>query len=292
MSQEPLWTWDRVEVGQRGATTRVVLTAADMAEYAALARVPLAGFDIGAGAAMPTMMLCYAPLQRDTYASRNGFVAYEQSRSERRQTPFAKCEIRWQRAVRAGDALTAERCVRDKYTRRGSRFVTLGVDVVNQRGEAVGSYDYTCIFDAAPGRGGTHRERPRADPAAAGPVAHVVRETRESIDARDAYRLIGERGVGSNIHTDEDFARRGLFGSTVNSGPATMSYVDRALLAVLDRDAWCARGQLVMRAITPFRCGDEVRFCVAADAAAGDWTVRGLNQRDELVCLAQAGVGA
>ena len=101
---------------------------------------------------MPTMVLAYAPLLREEIAEANGFIAQEQSKTARRQTPFAKCEIRWRKPVCDGDVITGTRGVLEKYERRGSRFVTFRVGGVNQRGETAVEYDYTCIFDYAGGQ--------------------------------------------------------------------------------------------------------------------------------------------
>ena len=49
---------------------------------------------------MPSMVLAYAPLLRYDLAEHNGFVALEDSKTARRQTPFAKCDISVARAGR------------------------------------------------------------------------------------------------------------------------------------------------------------------------------------------------
>ena len=69
---------------------------------------------------MPTMLNTYDPLLREDIAEANGYVAQERSATARRQTPFAKCEIRWWGPVQAGDTLTGSRRVLEKYDRRGS----------------------------------------------------------------------------------------------------------------------------------------------------------------------------
>ena len=185
-SPERLWTYDAVRVGQAGNPTRVTLAPADIAEYAACAQNPdpryaRPGPDAGDGngngsgsgagghggapmPAMPTMALAYAPLLREDIAAANGFVAQERSRAARRQTPFAKCEIRWYRPVRAGETLAGERRVHQKYERRGSKFVTFRVSAFDQAGAVVARYDYTCIFEYAGGQ----RAVPEAAESAAG----------------------------------------------------------------------------------------------------------------------------
>jgi len=324
--RERLWDYDAVEPGQDGAPTVVALTAEHIAAYARLAQNPDPRFQKsgtnaeygGALVAMPTMVLAYAPLLRSEMAEHHGFVALEDSETARRQTPFAKCEIRWFHPVRAGDTLTGTRRVLEKYERRGSRFVTFRVEARNQRGERVASYDYTCIFSYARGQREVPRDRgtaqpllPVADAAAAASSTGSrlafdtvaigdrlaplrVYESQDIIDRKNEFRLAGKPSA-SNIHTDEEFARQNIFGGTVNSGPATMSYVDQMLERSFPLRAFYDGGRLRMRAITPFRDGDTVTFegevCdkrLEHGTRIADCRVRGINQRGELVCLSDA----
>ena len=312
---ERLWTYDAVEPGQYGAETVVELTPENVARYAEVAlnddpryRGPAAGL------AMPTMVLSYAVLLREEIAEANGFVNYEESRTARKQTPFAKCEIRWHQPVSVGDVITGTRGVLEKYERRGSRFVTFRVEGINQHGIKAVEYDYTCIFDYAQGQ----REVPTSSvdidpqPAGANPgprrlldyesavegtaLAELsITEGQEVINRRSAFRLAGRPPSESNIHTDEEFARQNIFGNIVNSGPATMSYVDQMLQLSFPPEAFYNGGSLLMRAITPFRSGDTVTFGgeVTGRRRDGDrgiveCRVRGTNQRGDLVCLADA----
>ena len=331
---EKLWTYEAVEPGQYGAETVVAITAENIAGYA---EVALNGDPryrgTSATLAMPTMVLAYAPLLREEIAEANGFIAQEQSKTARRQTPFAKCEIRWHKPVCDGDTITGTRGVLEKYERRGSRFVTFRVGGVNQRGETAVEYDYTCIFDYAGGQreapagrgerphpssppspipspsgGGLGWGRPRLldyDSAVEGtPLAELsITESQEIINNRSAFRLAG-RPNESNIHTDEEFARQNIFGGTVNSGPATMSYVDQMLQLSFPPEAFYHGGSLLMRAITPFRSSDTVTFAGevtgrrrnpqssphngGTEGGIVECRVRGTNQRGELVCLADA----
>jgi acyl dehydratase len=265
---------------------------------------------------MPTMVLAYAPLLRENIAEANGFVALERSKTARRQTPFAKCEIRWFRPVLSEDAITANRRVLEKYERRGSKFVTFRVAAVNQRRETVAEYDYTCIFEYAQGRkevpqnpGSAHpklnetgamdtpEKRPlNFDSISVGDQLAVltISESQEIINRKSALRLAGEPNE-SNIHTDQEFARRNIFGGLVNSGPATMSYVDQMLQLSFPLQSFYDGGRLLMRAIEPFRAGDTVTFHGEVTGKGGDagkravaCRVRGTNQRGDLVALSDA----
>ncbi|MGZ5755609.1 MAG: MaoC family dehydratase, partial [Burkholderiales bacterium] len=266
--------------------------------------------------AMPTMVLAYAPLLRDEIADRNGFVALEQSKTARRQTPFAKCEIRWFRQVGAGDTLTGTRRVLEKYERRGSRFVTFRIQATNQRGEHVATYDYTCIFSYAKGQREVPATQGTAQPGAPRPEASTrnaqraisfddvqigdrltpldVSESVEIMLRKNDERLAGKPRT-STIHTDEEFARKNIFGGMVNSGPATLSYVDQMLEQSFPLRAFYDGGRLLMRAITPFRAGDTVTFAgevtgkrIEDGKKIVECRVRGTNQRGELVCLSDA----
>ena len=322
--EEKLWEYDAVEPGQAGRPTVVTITAENIAEYAALSqnpdarfRTPGAGPEFPGPAAMPTMSLSYAPLLRDDIAGNNGFLALEQSKTARRQTPFAKCEARWYAPVLSGDTITGNRRVLEKYERRGSKFVTFRVECDNQDGMRVAEYDYTCIFHYAGGQRETPQDRPAPEAApspsqdaasAATPkfvkfgeisvgdalTSIAITESQEVINRKNDFRLVGKPSE-SNIHTDEEFARQNIFGGTVNAGPATMSYVDQMLERSFPLRAFYNGGSLLMRAITPFRSGDTVVFegeVTGKREADGrklvDCRVKGNNQRGELVCLADA----
>jgi acyl dehydratase len=340
--QERLWDYEAVEPGQQGQPTLVTLTADNIGEYALAAQNPdpryrEAGASLEFGgrlAAMPTMAITYAPLLRDNIAENCGFVALERSKQSRRQTPFAKCEVRWFAPALEGDTVTGIRRVLEKYERRGSRFVTFRVEASNQRGERLAEYDYTCIFDYAKGQrevpatpgtnaGATPGAAPPGPPerAAATPLVEgsstanpllspllsydrvaigdqladlQITESAEVIIRKDRLRLAGGPNP-SNIHTDEEFARQNIFGGAVNSGPATMSYVDQMLQRSFPLHAFYGGGSLLMRAITPFRAGDTVTFAgevTGVREEAGqkmvECRVEGTNQRGELVSLSDA----
>ena len=295
--REELWDFDAVQQGQKGPVTEVHLTPELIAEYALSSQNPDPRFqqagaspEYGGGiVAMPTMVLCYAPLMREDIAEASGFVAFEKSVTARRQTPFAKCEVSWSRPARPGDTITGTRRVLEKYERRGNRFVVFRVEATNQDRETVAEYDYTCIFDYAPGQkpapgpdaGAAPRDDGTPQPATTPPspeskssgaslltafdavsigdklASLSISESQEIINRKDAFRLAGGPPSG-NIHTDEEFARQNIFNGIVASGPAAMSYVDQMLQRSFPLSAFHHGGRLLMRAIEPFRVGDTV----------------------------------
>ena len=326
VQHENLWTYDAVAIGQEGTRTEVPITLDNIRAYALAAQNHQARYvdpdnypKYPPGVvAMPTMVLAYAPLLRYDIAENNGFVALEESQTARRQTPFAKCAIRWYEPVVAGDTITGTRRVLDKYERRGSKFVTFRVEAGNQRGDKVSEYDYTCIFEYARRRQVVPSEpdtsetagpavvpgQPRAaaarlltfadTPIGAALPGLQVTESQETINDHNNVRLAGKPS-SSNIHTDEAFARQNIFGGTVNAGPATMSYVDQMLQLSFPLRAFYDRGSLVMRAIEPFRAGHVVTLQgeVTDKRLEGEkrqvtCAVRGTNQWGNLVCLCEA----
>ena len=326
---EKLWDYDAVAIGQTGTETTVTITMDTLREYArATQHARGAELDQTNDAthpvedsaevlAMPSMVLAYAPLLRYDLAENNGFVALEDSKTARRQTPFAKCDIRWHAPVVVGDCITATRRVLDKYERRGNKFVTFHVEAVNQRGMMVAEYDYTCIFAYAQGQktvpasdgsdtGGITVKpgHPVAEPHRVLTAEHAtpgsplpalqVTESQDTLLGYNNVQLAG-RLMTSNIHTDEEFARQNIFGGAVNAGPATLSYVEQMLTLSFPLSAFYSGGRLLMRAIEPFRAGHVVTLQgeVTAAQAIGDLhqvgcTVRGTNQLGSLVCLAEA----
>jgi acyl dehydratase len=323
---ERLWDYDAVKPGQAGQPTVVSITSKNIAEYAWLSQNRDSRYQNTSSnqeyasklIAMPTMALSYAPLLRDDIAESNGFVALERSQTSRRQTPFAKCELRWFRPVQAGDTIVANRRVLEKYERRGSKFVTFRVEANNQRSEKVAEYDYTCIFEYAKGQrplpqdeGPTQSALPDSNDenniqvmtksltfgniSVGDRIAPLtLSESQEIINRKNDFRL-ADKPSTSNIHTDEEFARQNIFGGTVNAGPATMAYVDQMLERSFPLRAFYDGGKLLMRAITPFRSGDTVTFegeITAKREENGkkivECRVKGMNQRGELVCLADA----
>ena len=315
--QERLWTYDAVEVGQIGNETTVKITAENIAEYAHLAlnsdpRYQSIGNDL---MAMPTMVLSYAPLLREEIASANGYIAFEVSKTARSQTPFAKCEVRWYLPVVPGDVITGLRKVLEKYERRGSKFVTFRVEAINQHGEKVAEYDYTCIFEYAKGQRSVptrsessedHSTKPTSQStnigllnfssASIGDILPelAITESEEIMIRKNGFRLAGRKN-DSNIHTDEEFAKQNIFAGVTNSGPATMSYVDQNLGQSFPISSFYTGGSLLMRAITPFRGGDTVIFQGEITDKSEEKgmellkvRVKGVNQRGELVSLSDA----
>ncbi len=151
---EKPWEWDVVAPGPVGESFTRKITPATISGYAGRVRNPNPIYLSGKvnGIAMPTSVFSSARLRRDTVAEASGYVALERLEENPRQTPFAKCTIRWFAPIHAGDTITSSSRVLEKYERRGNRFVTFRVEAINQDNIKVAEYDYSCIFEYAKGQ--------------------------------------------------------------------------------------------------------------------------------------------
>ena len=159
-SEEIRWEYEAVQVGQTGTPITIEVTDELIAMYAGTVRNPNPEYAEGGGEdgdrrlklAMPTMIFRLAPLRRHDIAAASGFTALEWVSENPRQTPFAKCVVRWFAPIRVNDTITSLGRVVDKQLRRGNKFVTFRIEASNQDDEKVAEYDYTCIFEYAKGQ--------------------------------------------------------------------------------------------------------------------------------------------
>ena len=121
-----------------------------------------------------------------------------------------------------------------------------------------------------------------------------IGETQESIDAaRVAIDDVKE--IPRNIHNDPEFAKEGLFGTTVNAGVTTISYVAQTLEQWFPAHTFYNGGSILFKAIDAFRPGDTVTFTgtITGKRQEGDrkiveCEVRGVNQTGKLMGIAEA----
>lgn len=121
-----------------------------------------------------------------------------------------------------------------------------------------------------------------------------IGETQETIDnARVAIDEVQE--IPRNIHNDPEFAKEGLFGTTVNAGVTTMSYVAQTLEQWFPAHTLYDGGSILFKAIDAFRPGDTVVFTgtvtgkrVDGDKKIVECKVLGANQLGKLMGVAEA----
>src|SRR5206468_12931361 len=137
-------------------------------------------------------------------------------------------------------------------------------------GQPVVEYSYTIIWRQAPrdpasvpgpvGFGSPAPAGPPAgEPAAAERLPTVTKlESQEAIDRYSELTRVRPRR-GQSLHSDPAFARRTIFGGTVNMGVATAAYCSEVVeLAFGPAALLCPGARLEYKGIKPIRAGYEI----------------------------------
>lgn len=289
LQRENRWEYDAVNVdGQPSKPIVSEITAESIDDYATRVRNSNRRYHQGiqTEVPIPVQLFRFARLRRQDIALANDHVALEWVNENPRQTPFAKCAMRWNRVIRAGENISSSSWVIDKYERRGNKFVTFRVNALDDTGELAAEYDYTSIFEYSAGQ-----KNPAKNASAAPAVVEdadaalfaprftyegpppdldslsigdalpefVIGETQVTIDAT-RFEDEENESPPQNIHNDPEFASEGIFAGTVNGGVTTMSYIVQMLEQWFPVEGLYDGGSLEFKAINPFRPGDIVKF--------------------------------
>lgn len=266
----PTYNWDVAAVGDAAPPFRYVITPESIRKYCEAARNfnPLYLDEAAAKAGPfgrivcpPSFVMMAAPLRRNEVMHAKGYAAPEEKGEY--QTPYAKCELRLYRPLFPGDAVVSRVFLEDKLERRGKRFAQWRVEAADDAGERIADYTYTTVWPTGPGSGASAAAAPAPDPLPE--IAHAdalplvsKHETQAAIDRFSQNTRVRPR-VGTNLHQDEDFARRTLFGGTANSGPASLAYCTEVLERGYGPAALLRAGARVeYKGIRPVRAGDEI----------------------------------
>jgi acyl dehydratase len=296
----PTYDWDIAQVGDSAPPFTYAVTEANIADYClairndnplyvdaeAARKGPFGGI-----VAPPGFAFKSSPLRRNEVMHARGYASPEEKAEY--QTPYAKAELFPRRPIRPGDEITSTVVLEEKYERRGNTFITWRVRANDARGEPTHEYTYTIIWRQAP-RDPNAPKAPRpADSESSEPVAKedalpaiVKLESQEAIDRYSELTRVRPR-VGANLHTDEEFARRTIFGGTANMGVGTLAYCSEVLERAYGPAAVLAPGASVeYKGIRPIRAGYEITLSgrvTARRADAHDCEIRVVNQ-DGMLC--------
>ena len=124
----------------------------------------------------------------------------------------------------------------------------------------------------------------------------TIGETQETIDA--AVVRLDEDGTtepSKNIHNNPEFAKKGIFSTTVNGGVITMSYIAQMLEQDFPRQSFFGAGSMLFKAIEPFRPGDTVTFTGSVTGKRQedgnhlvDCKIMGTNQKGKVIGVAES----
>jgi acyl dehydratase len=264
----PTYDWEVAAIGDEAPAFTHTVTAGDIAAYcdAVRNRNPLF-VDASAAQAGPfgrivapaSFAFMVAPLRRNEVMHAKGFAAPEEKGEY--QTPYAKCELRVSRPIHPGDTVISRVFLEDKLERRGKRFAQWRVQARLDAGAEVLDYTYTTVWPRGPGVDSRNQAVAAPDPLPEIPAADALlpltkHETQESIDRYARLTRLRPR-VGTNLHQDEAFARRTLFGGTANAGVASLAYCTELLEHAYGPQSLLVPGARVeYKGIRPVRAGD------------------------------------
>lgn len=265
----PVYDWDMATIGDESPPLTYSVTEESIAEYCAavrntnslyLDRVAAASGPFGGIVAPPTFAFKCAPPRRNEVMHALGFASPEEKGI--RATPYAKAELFFTRPIRPGDEVTSVVWLDDMYERRGSQFMTWRTRAVDQQGAAVVEYTYTIIWQQGTREQAAPPHAPGEAPqvsAPGEPLGSIRKlESQAAIDRYAELTRLRPR-VGPSLHTDEEFARRTIFGGTVNMGVATAAYCAEVLERGLGPAALLRPGaRLEFKGIRPVRAGDQL----------------------------------
>ena len=268
----PTYSWEVAQVGDAAPPFTYEVTEASIADYCRatrndnpLYRDPTAALHgpFGGIVAPPGYAFMCSPLRRNEVMHARGYASPEEKAEY--QTPYAKGELFPYRPIRPGDIITSQVTLEEKYERRGNTFITWRVKAHDAAGQPTHEYTYTIIWQQAPRDPNAPRPPRPATPEPESPIVAadvlpplVKLESQEAIDTYSELTRVRPR-VGANLHTDEEFARRTIFGGTANIGIATLAYCSELLERAYGPAALLRPGASVeYKGIRPIRAGYEV----------------------------------
>ena len=329
--KERVLQWDELEIGQDSAPTSIEVTREKIANYAESIQDnnPIFYDDEAAKAqgfdgiiASPSMFFVYSPSRRLDIMHPRGFVAPEEASIDPRSTPFVGAEAHLQGVlVRPGDVITSSSRWANKWeSKSGNKFVSIGVEAKNQRGEKVVDYLYNIMWEFA--RGQKSRSGASA-PAAKQPTQEMagakildpstikfeeiqigdrLPSTQRMITQEliNAYHDLNNPGVPPNpaslLHVDEAFAKATVFAGTTLQGPAAVGHLVVVLQMGFDTKN-AMNASISERALEPVRPGDTITYTgsVLGKREEGgkrlvDVEVKGTNQLGQTTAAAKATV--
>jgi acyl dehydratase len=300
IAELPMYEWDLAQVGDSAPPFSLEVTPELIARYceavrndnplyldpAAATRGPFGGL-VGP----PTFAFMCAPLRRNEVMHAKGYASPEEKLD--RSTPYAKSEILFQRPIRPGDQITSVVELAEKYVRRNNQFITWRTRAWDASDAPVAEFTYTIIWrlaprdpNALPSTGSGSAASPLEAPLANRLPSLTKHESQEAIDRYSELTRVRPRS-GGNLHTMPDFARRTIFGGTVNVGITTAAYCSELLERALGPETLLRPGaRLEYKGIRPIRAGYVVTLSgrVVERRATGTDCEIAVHNQDGLLC--------
>lgn len=281
----PLYNWEVAAIGDIAPPFSVQVTEELIARYCSAVRnenplyldsAAARSGPFGGIIAPPSFIFMCAPARRNEVMHARGYASPEEKAD--RATPYAKAEVFFQRPIRVGDEIVSVIRLDDKYERRGNQFITWRVNAWTSESEPVAEYTYTIIWrqapksDSAKSSSGNGQAQPAqssrvVETPGSQPLQTVTKsESQEAIDEYGELTRVRPRLSHHSLHSDLDFAKRTIFGGTVNMGVATAAYCSEAVERTYGPGALLQPGaRLEYKGIRPIRAGYEISITGSAD---------------------------
>jgi hypothetical protein len=143
--EPPVYDWDHAKIGDAAAPVVAVIRAEDVRRYAAALddRNPAYAADgaVGDLKVPPFMIRLYAPLRRRELVAEHGARYLDHS------TPAVRWTCTWFAEPKIGDKITSITRVKDKYVRKGRRYLEWEVEARSQSGALVLRFTYVNLWE-------------------------------------------------------------------------------------------------------------------------------------------------
>jgi acyl dehydratase len=191
-------------------------------------------------------------------------------------------DMRFLAPVRPGDVIRSRSRIERIEEKSSGELLVIGIESTNQRGEAVVRAESGLFIRASRRKEKTKYERREPDTSekdfAALPPVFVATQR---VAADQSLRYAEASGDRNPIHVDDDAAKMAGLPGVILHGLCTMAFAHNALVRHLEGDPARLK-RLAVRFSKPVLMNDELRI-EARGPAAGPWSVRVTNQRDEAV---------
>jgi acyl dehydratase len=177
------------------------------------------------------------------------------------------------RIPRVGDRLTVRGAAREKFVKKGRRYVVSDITTTDGRGELVARGVTTGVLVYAEGESGEERREESPRPAGApvletlGPLVRTM-----TLEKMRLYEPPGEK----NIHTDDDLARAAGLPAAIATGTQFLAYVFDLLYRTYGIDSVVGT-ELNARIRLPVFAGDSIETSadvVSREGSRVEHTVR------------------
>lgn len=191
-------------------------------------------------------------------------------------------DMRFLRPVRAGDVIRSTAKIESIEEKSSGELLVVGIDSVNQRGEAVLRIESGLFIRGSRRKGKVAEERQaRADAGEAFEAQPPLFQATQRVAADQSLRYAEASGDRNPIHVDDEVAKMAGLPGVILHGLCTMAFVHNTLVRH-ERGDPSRIARLAVRFSKPVLMGDELTIDVRGPSS-GPLAVQVQNQRGDMV---------